>query len=109
MVFQMGSAALFFTFSCLLQVVPILTKLIQSLSAIRLYIPNDLRSSEHRLSVLKSLQVSLYAAAHSPSSLFVLDTSTDLTYKLQDMVDKNLKLMWFWRIKYWLHFFFFFF
>ena len=39
------------------QVVPILTKLIHSMSAIRLYIPNDLRSSEHRLSVLKSLQV----------------------------------------------------
>ena len=86
MVFQMGSAVLFFTFSCLLQVVPILTKLIQSLSAIRLYIPNDLRSSEHRLSVLKSLQVSLYAAAHSPSSRFALDTFTDLTYKLQDVV-----------------------
>ncbi|KAL8562296.1 hypothetical protein ACOMHN_037252 [Nucella lapillus] len=39
-----------------MQVVPIMTKLIQSLSAIRLYIPNDLRSPEHRLSVLKSLQ-----------------------------------------------------
>lgn len=40
-----------------IQVVPITTKLIHFLSAIRVYIPNDLRSAEHRLSVLKSLQV----------------------------------------------------
>ncbi|XP_005095875.3 exosome RNA helicase MTR4 [Aplysia californica] len=39
-----------------MQVVPILTRLIDAISAIRLYIPNDLRSSDSRFLVLKSLQ-----------------------------------------------------
>jgi hypothetical protein len=42
---------------CFWQVVPVLTSLIHSVSAVRLYLPNDLRSTDHRLSVLKSLQV----------------------------------------------------
>ncbi|GFR99451.1 superkiller viralicidic activity 2-like 2-like, partial [Elysia marginata] len=39
-----------------MQVVPILTRLIDAISAIRLYIPNDLRSFDSRCLVLKSLQ-----------------------------------------------------
>ncbi|KAK7100745.1 exosome RNA helicase MTR4-like [Littorina saxatilis] len=66
-----------------MQVVPILTKLIQSLSAIRLYIPSDLRSSEHRLSVYKSMQE---VEKRFPDGLPLLDPIEDMGIK-----EKGLK------------------
>nr|KAG5709543.1 hypothetical protein BaRGS_001593 [Batillaria attramentaria] len=71
-----------------MQVVPILTRLIQSISAIRLYIPNDLRSSEHRMSVLKSLQE---VEKRFPDGLPLLDPIEDMGIKekgLQEVVRK---------------------
>lgn len=38
-------------------VVPILLSLVTNVSAVRLYMPQDLRPQDNRLSVLKSLQV----------------------------------------------------
>ncbi|XP_076463366.1 exosome RNA helicase MTR4-like [Babylonia areolata] len=61
-----------------MQVVPVLTKLIDSLSAIRLYIPSDLRSSEHRLSVLKSLQE---VEKRFPDGVPLLDPIEDMGIK----------------------------
>ncbi|XP_025110622.1 exosome RNA helicase MTR4-like [Pomacea canaliculata] len=71
-----------------MQVVPITTKLIHFLSAIRVYIPNDLRSAEHRLSVLKSLQE---VEKRFPDGIPLLDPIEDMGIKekgLSEVVKK---------------------
>ena len=42
---------------CLFQVVPVLLHLIRGLSPVRIYMPQDLRPLDNRMSVLKSIQV----------------------------------------------------
>jgi len=67
-----------------MQVVPILTRLIENLSAIRLYIPNDLRSSDSRFLVHKSLQE---VEKRFPDGLPLLDPIEDMGIKDKGLLE----------------------
>ncbi|KAL5016577.1 hypothetical protein ScPMuIL_006166 [Solemya velum] len=66
-----------------MQVVPVMVHLIQAVSAVRQYIPQDLRSLDNRQSVLKSLQE---IQKRFPDGLPVLDPIEDM-----GITDKGLK------------------
>ncbi|CAL1528127.1 unnamed protein product [Lymnaea stagnalis] len=72
-----------------MQVVPILTRLIDSVSAIRLYIPNDLRSTDSRFLVLKSLQE---VEKRFPDGLPLLDPIEDMGIKEKSLLDTIKKI-----------------
>ncbi|XP_059178538.1 exosome RNA helicase MTR4-like [Physella acuta] len=72
-----------------MQVVPILTRLIDSVSAIRLYIPNDLRSSDSRFLVLKSLQE---VEKRFTDGLPLLDPIEDMGIKEKSLLDTIKKI-----------------
>jgi len=67
-----------------MQVVPILTRLIDGISAIRLYIPNDLRSPDSRFMVLKSLQE---VEKRFPDGIPQLDPIEDMGIKDKNMME----------------------
>ncbi|GFN96742.1 superkiller viralicidic activity 2-like 2 [Plakobranchus ocellatus] len=67
-----------------MQVVPILTRLIDAISAIRLYIPNDLRSTDSRSLVLKSLQE---VQKRFSDGLPLLDPIEDMGIKEKTLTD----------------------
>jgi len=67
-----------------MQVVPILTRLVEGVSAIRLYIPNDLRSSDSRFMVLKSLQE---VQKRFPDGLPLLDPIEDMGIKDRGLLE----------------------
>jgi hypothetical protein len=46
--------------SGVMEIVPIDPELIQQISTVRIYIPNDLRSSDNRKGVFKSIQVKIW-------------------------------------------------
>ncbi|KAK3089046.1 hypothetical protein FSP39_000389 [Pinctada imbricata] len=66
-----------------MQVVPVLANLIQAISAVRLYIPGDLRPLDNRQSVLKSIQE---VQKRFPDGLPMLDPIEDMQIK-----EKGLK------------------
>lgn len=71
-----------------MQVVPVITNLIQSVSAVRLYIPQDLRPSDNRQSVSKSLQE---VERRFPDGIPLLDPVEDMGIKekgLKEIVKK---------------------
>ncbi|RUS69233.1 hypothetical protein EGW08_023004 [Elysia chlorotica] len=72
-----------------MQVVPILTRLIDSISAIRLYIPNDLRSFDSRCLVLKSLQE---VQKRFTDGLPLLDPIEDMGIKEKSLTDTIKKI-----------------
>ncbi|BFZ16903.1 hypothetical protein BsWGS_19942 [Bradybaena similaris] len=72
-----------------MQVVPILTRLIDAVSAIRLYIPNDLRSPDSRFLVLKSLQE---VEKRFPDGLPLLDPIEDMGIKDRTLGDTIKKI-----------------
>ena len=63
---------------------PILTRLIDGISAIRLYIPNDLRSPDSRFMVLKSLQE---VEKRFPDGIPQLDPIEDMGIKDKNMME----------------------
>lgn len=65
------------------QVVPVITNLIQAVSAVRLYIPQDLRPPDNRQSVSKSLQE---VEKRFPDGVPHLDPIEDMSIK-----EKGLK------------------
>ena len=74
--------------ACIVQVVPILLSVIHKISAIRLYLPSDLRSRDNRLSVLKSIQE---VEKRFPDGLPLLDPIQDMGIKdaqLKEIVQK---------------------
>ncbi|KAK0052105.1 superkiller viralicidic activity 2-like 2 isoform X1 [Biomphalaria pfeifferi] len=72
-----------------MQVVPILTRLIDSVTAIRLYIPNDLRTPDSRFLVLKSLQE---VEKRFPDGLPLLDPIEDMGIKEKSLLDTIKKI-----------------
>lgn len=62
----------------LLQVVPVLLKHITKMSSIRLYLPKDLRSSDNRFSVGKSIQEVI---RRFPDGVPLLDPIEDMNIK----------------------------
>lgn len=72
-----------------MQVVPVLVHLIQAISAVRLYIPSDLRPPDNRQSVLKSIQE---VEKRFPDGIPLLDPIEDMGIKekgLKDIVKKT--------------------
>ncbi|XP_046332583.1 exosome RNA helicase MTR4-like [Haliotis rufescens] len=72
-----------------MQVVPVLTTLIEGISAIRLYVPQDLKSNDKRQSVYKSLQE---VEKRFPDGLPPLDPIEDMGIKdkkLQEIIKKT--------------------
>ncbi|CAG5133954.1 unnamed protein product [Candidula unifasciata] len=72
-----------------MQVVPILTRLLDAVSAIRLYIPNDLRSPDSRFLVFKSLQE---VEKRFPDGLPLLDPVEDMGIKDKTLGDTIKKI-----------------
>ncbi|XP_062616496.1 exosome RNA helicase MTR4-like [Saccostrea cucullata] len=71
-----------------MQVVPVLVRLVQAISAVRLYIPGDLRPLDNRQSVLKSIQE---VEKRFPDGVPLLDPIEDMGIKekgLKDIVRK---------------------
>jgi len=69
-------------------VVPVLLSVIRKISAVRLYLPSDMKSRDNRQSVLKSIQE---VEKRFPAGLPLLDPIKDMGIKdpqLKDIVQK---------------------
>ena len=72
----------------LFQIVPVLLSVIRKISAVRLYLPSDLRSRDNRQSVLKSIQE---VERRFPDGVPLLDPIQDMGIKdpqLKEIVQK---------------------
>ena len=91
--FRVGCFCIWFPNSChwkisLFQIVPVLLSVIRKISAVRLYLPSDLRSRDNRQSVLKSIQE---VERRFPDGVPLLDPIQDMGIKdpqLKEIVQK---------------------